>query len=201
MNVEKAPAPTSVLTRLRAETRAEHDAIENVLDLTSESLTLDAYRRILERFYGFYKPLEAGLLNVGGWKERGLDLAERRKTHLLETDLHYFGVNDLDKLPICTDLPPHGTVAAAFGCMYVLEGSTLGGQIISQKIRNHLSVFPDTGGMFFHGYASGTFPMWQAFRASIASCVKSCDEDEVVFAAKETFLKLHQWISSRGDNR
>jgi len=196
MNVENPPVPVTVLSRLRTETRPQHDAIEAVLDLTSETLTLDAYRRTLERFYGFYLPIESGLMKLGGWAERGLDLTQRQKTPLLETDLRFLGVSDPDKLPICTDLPPHGTVAAAFGCLYVLEGATLGGQVISQKIRNHLSVSPDTGGQFFHGYKEKTGLMWQGFRAAITSCVKPGDEDEVVSAAKETFSKLHQWMSS-----
>jgi hypothetical protein len=43
-------AKASVLARLRSETQLEHDAIEEVLDLMSDSLTPDAYRRILARF-------------------------------------------------------------------------------------------------------------------------------------------------------
>ena len=198
MNVESVSASISVLTRLKTETRPQHDAIEAALDLTSETLTLDAYLGTLERFHGFYRPLEAGLVKIGGWVERGLDLTERQKTRLLETDLRVLGVNNFEMLPVCTDLPPHVTVTAAFGCLYVLEGATLGGQVISQLLRNRLGVTPETGGRFFHAYGDRTGAMWQAFRAALtASVVKPCDEEEVVSAAKDTFLKLQHWLSAK----
>jgi len=191
----------SVLNRLRTETRPQHDAIETALDLTSKTLTLDDYRRTLERFYGFYLPLEAGLAKIGGWMERGLDLTERQKTRHLQIDLRALGVSDLNTLPVCTDLPPHGTVAAAFGCLYVLEGATLGGQLIIPLLRNRLGITPETGGRFFHAYGDRTGAMWQSFRAALtASVVKPCDEDEVVAAAKDTFLTLQHWISANGNN-
>ena len=63
-----------ILSRLRAETRAEHDAIEAVLDLTGDGLTRDGYRRILERFYGFYAPLEPAI-----WAVAGRDGERRRR--------------------------------------------------------------------------------------------------------------------------
>lgn len=200
MNIESMSASVSVLTRLKTETRPQHDAIEAALDLTSETLTLDAYRRLVERFHGFYLPLEAGLLKIGGWTERGLDLTDRQKTRHLQIDLQVLGVNP-EILPFCTDLPPHGTVAEAFGCLYVLEGATLGGQVISQLLRNRLGATPESGGLFFHGYGDRTGAMWQAFRAVLtASVVKPCEADEAVAAAKETFLKLQHWMMREGHN-
>ena len=193
MNVESDSASMPVLARLRAETRPHHDAVEETLDLTSEALDRDAYRRTLELFYGFYRPLEEGLRAVGGWVERGLDVTERSKTPLLEADLQTLGVADPGILRVCTDLPPHATVAAAFGCLYVLEGATLGGQVISRALRKSLGVTPETGGRFFHGYGDRTGPMWQAFRTALTAAVTPADADEVVAAAKDTFLKLHHW--------
>ncbi len=54
---EKARPPvaaSSILSRLRLETRAEHEAVEQVLDLMSDSLTRQSYRPRFEQFYGFY---------------------------------------------------------------------------------------------------------------------------------------------------
>ena len=195
-------SPAPVLERLRSETRPHHDAIEGTLDLTSESLGRDAYRRTLERFYGFYRPLEAGLWAAGGWLERGLDITERSKTPLLEADLRALGAGDPAGLPVCTDLPPHATVAAAFGCLYVLEGATLGGQVISRSVQKAVGITPDTGGRCFHGYGDRTGPMWQAFRAAlVAFAVTLSDQNEIVSAAKDTFSKLHRWTTARGENR
>jgi heme oxygenase len=39
--------------------------------------------------------------------------------------------------------------------------------------------------------------MWRAFRAALTSFVVTpCDQDEIVSAAKGTFLKLHRWIET-----
>jgi len=110
--------------------------------------------------------------------------------------LHALGLNDFEMLLICTDLPPHGMVAAAFGCIYVLEGATLGGRFISQMFRKSLGVRPETGGRH-----DCTGAMWQAFPAAFtASVVKPCDEEEVVRAAKDTFPKSQHWMNREGDN-
>ena len=202
MNVETAQIPVSILARLRAETRPEHDAIEAALDLTSETLTLDAYRHTLERSYGFYHPLEAQLAQVGGWIERGLDLTKRQKAPLLAADLRALGAADLTTFPLCTDLPPHGTAAAALGCVYVMEGATLGGQVISKAVAKSLGLTPETGGRFFHSYGDRTGLMWQGFRTAISTCVVTvADQDEAVDAAKKTFQSLHRWMSAGGNPR
>lgn len=199
MNIETVPGPSSVLARLRTETRPEHDAIESALDVTSDTLTLHAYIRTLERFYGFYRPLETAIEEIGGWAQRGLDLTQRQKAPLLEADLRVLGVAIPTALPLCTDLPPHGTVAAAFGCLYVMEGATLGGQIISRAVEKSLGVTVETGGRFFHCYGDRTGPMWQGFRTAItAATVTVAEQDEVVVAAKATFQALHRWLSAGG---
>ena len=194
-------AMSPILSRLRAETRAEHDAIEAVLDLTGDGLTRDGYRRILERFYGFYAPLEPAIRAVGGWADRGLDLDARQKGPLLEGDLRTLGGDAPMALPQCNDLPLLVTPTDCFGCLYVLEGSTLGGQLISRHIQNVLGLTPETGGRFFYGYGDKTGEMWQSFRAVVTNFVVSpADQDAAVAAAKDTFQKLHRWTAARGDS-
>lgn len=189
-----------ILSRLRAETRAEHKAIEADLDLTGDGLTRDAYCLILQRFYGFYARLEPAIGAVGGWSDRGLDWDARRKVSLLEADLRNLGIDTPTALPRCDDLPLLVTPADCFGCLYVLEGSTLGGQIISRHIRQTIGVTPETGGRFFHGYGDKTGEMWQPFRAAVTRfLVSPAEQDAAVAAAKDTFQMLHRWTAARGD--
>lgn len=198
MKTTSAAMPT-ILSRLRAETRTEHDAIEANLDMTGDGLTRDGYRRVLERFYGFYAPLEPAIRAVGGWADRGLDLDARRKGPLLEADLRTLGVDAPAALPLCDDLPPHVTPADCFGSLYVLEGSTLGGQLISRHVQHVFGVTPETGGRFFHGYGDKTGEMWQSFRAAVTGFVVSAaDQNAAVAAAKKTFSTLHRW-TTKGD--
>ena len=57
------PLQLPLLTRLRIETRAEHDAIERTLLLVGDDLTLEMYTHRIAQFYGFYKPVEEQLLD------------------------------------------------------------------------------------------------------------------------------------------
>lgn len=178
-----------ILARLRHETRAEHHAIERVLDPTRELLTLDAYRRWLARLYGFHRPMEPRLRPIPG-----LDMNTRRKTSLLEADLVALGSPDPRSLAVCESLPPLTSAAARFGCAYVLEGATLGGRIVDRHVRRVLGVTPATGGRFLHGYGPRTGEMWQAFGAALTAFADTtATRDEVVAAAIATFRTLRRW--------
>lgn len=193
--------PADILARLKFETRPEHAAIEAALDLTPSILTGAAYRRTLERFYGFYRPLEVELqatLRLTGYR---FDLTARLKTPFLAADLRSLGVESPDLLPVCASLPALKDEADFFGCLYVLEGSTLGGQLISRHVRQSIGVTPETGGRFFHGYGDRTGRMWQHFREVVTgSVVSPAMQDAAVAAAKDTFQKLHRWTAAQGDS-
>jgi len=202
-------APPTILDRLRNETRGEHDAVERVLDLMSTSLSRDGYCQRLQNFYGFYLPLEAAL-------QRGLTLTDDNfegktalafevhtalalrlnKTARLRQDLHCLGVKT-EKLPLCRELPPLQTQAELMGCLYVMEGATLGGQLISRHIRATLDITPSTGGSFFDGYASDTGKMWQAMRHLLVGCAMDTHiEDAMVANAIATFICLRDWCGA-----
>ncbi len=187
-----------VLVRLRAETRSEHDAIEDTLNLTGEDITLADYRYRLEQFYGFYRPMENRMRSVDDWLAPWLDAKERRKTSLLKEDLHLLGCSSPDSLSMCMDLPLLKDPAAYFGCLYVLEGATLGGQVISRHIHKKLGLTAATGGRFFEGYGSRTGFMWQQFRAAIGQFASSKDlQDSAIAAARSTFDRLNQWCQRK----
>lgn len=199
LNLTLPASRTAVLTRLRAETRAEHDAIEQTLDLVNEDLTAASYRHRIEQFYGFYRPLEDRMRAIDSWLAPWLDATQRRKTLLLEQDLKVLGCTSPEGLPRCSDLPPLADPAAYFGCLYVLEGSTLGGQVIGRHIRDKLGVTAETGGRFFAGYGDQTGLHWQQFRSALTAFSAIHDADEqVIAAARSTFDRLTRWCASHG---
>jgi heme oxygenase (biliverdin-IX-beta and delta-forming) len=194
-SARQAPASTSILTRLRLETRGEHDAVEGVLNLMGTSLTRDVYRQRLAQFYGFYDPLEAALQtdSVLGFATLTPRL---NKTIRLRQDLQHFGVT-ADDLPLCSDLPPLRTQAEVLGCMYVLEGATLGGRMISAHIQATLGITPTTGGSFFEGYGGGTAQMWQGMRQMLVEGAPDLhSENAIVTNAIATFAALRGWCQS-----
>ena len=190
------PADADFLRQLRQQTRGEHDAIEAELDLIGPALDLAIYRGRLARFHGFYLPLEASLRQPGH-AVRGLpDAAGRHKTPWLAADLLCLDV-EATALPVCTDgLPDLCTEEARYGCHYVLEGATLGGQVIARHLRATLGIGPETGGRFFAGYGDRSGPMWQSFRNALAHFARqSSSPAAIVAGAIDTFACMRRWCA------
>lgn len=187
--------PGDFLGRLKAETRNEHIRVEAALvELMSDWLSEQAYRRRLGQFLGLYAPIEEGFRNISGWSERGIDLAARRKTPLIEADLRVLGEDTPESLPHCMALASCADMASAFGCMYVVEGATLGGQIISRHLSATLGITPDRGGRFFHGYGRRTAEMWQSFRnVLLAFAIGEAVQDRIITSAIATFQIIRLW--------
>ncbi|WP_082407984.1 biliverdin-producing heme oxygenase [Verrucomicrobium spinosum] len=124
-----------LLLSLKADTQQEHRLLEDRLDLFNRVTDLAAYRRLLESFYTLYSPLEEMLAGAVNWNSLGWDFEASRKTPWLLQDLVSLGADPagLDALPRCQDLPLLSSASHAVGCLYVLEGSTLGGQLITKQ--------------------------------------------------------------------
>lgn len=178
-----------------------HNRLEQhprLLRLLAHDLTQDEYRRLLARLYGYYEPLEARL--AGHEAALPLPLAPRRKTPLLRTDLRALGLPEakLEQVPRCTALPALPSAEAAMGCLYVIEGATLGGAIIRRHLARSLRVTPGAGGTFYASYEDATGPMWKAFCHTLNAHVPASGRrhDAVVEAACETFNTFYQWIAA-----
>ncbi|MCU0492307.1 MAG: biliverdin-producing heme oxygenase, partial [Chloroflexaceae bacterium] len=175
----------TIMTRLKQETQASHDGLELQLSITTRCTSREAYGQLLACFYGFYMPLERALNQLPELHELELQFAERQKTPLLERDLAALGLSSaqIAALPRCTDLPQIHTAAAGLGCMYVMEGATLGGQLISRQLAQQLAIGPEQGGAFFASYGSRVGPMWRAFGAAVTSHVAEAADEEAACAA------------------
>lgn len=139
------------------------------------------------------------------WEEIGFDFAERRKATRLEIDLGALGktLEEREQLPRCVELPLLDTIQQVLGCLYVIEGATLGGQVITRHLQANLGITPETGGAFFAGYGVENGARWQAFGAMITAAERFGGEDEIVASANRTFETLDLWLfshASRGLN-
>lgn len=186
-----------ILSHLKERTRPQHERVEQRLPLLRDDLSTEAYRDLLTRFHGFYAPLEARLCAVRGWDGVGVDPAGRLKTPLLRRDLVVLDV-DADALPRCPALPDVDTLARALGAMYVLEGATLGGQLIRRHLARTLDLSPDRGCAFFASYGDRVGPMWKTFGAALSTWADAHpqEEDEIVDAAAQTFTRLDAWLAA-----
>jgi len=185
-----------ILQRLREETAQNHSAIESQMPLLDPHMSLSTYRQLLARFWGYYAPLEDRLRTEVEiyWPDQEYSCAERAKVPDLAKDLRVLG-ESLDQLECCTNLPELTTPAQVLGCLYVIEGATLGGQIISKHLLANLEIGIDTGATFFNGYGANTGNQWQSFRLFLTSNAEPMNQDDaIVVSANETFRTLSEWL-------
>jgi heme oxygenase len=182
---------------LRDATEPAHRLLEAALDLQSPELSFERYRRVLAAFLGFYSPLEA---RIRAFKpvEQPLGFALPARARRLERDLAALGAPVA--VACCEDLPQLATSAELMGCLYVLEGAALGGQVLARSLASRWQLTPSTGLAFFHGDGpAGTKRRWALVLDWLERGERAgADAPSAVAAASATFLALERWATVRG---
>ena len=188
----------TLLARLKGETAPEHLRLERDLGILREDRTRTEHHELVRRLYGFYRPWEDRAIPVIEAGHPGL-ARDRAKAPLLRRDLAYLGDSDLAlaSVPICRELPALGTLPECLGSMYVLEGATLGGRLISRHLARTLGLGPDAGASFFSSYGVEVGPMWRRFGEALDSYDGPLAE-AIVASAQGTFRALHAWLVVAG---
>ncbi|AWB23947.1 biliverdin-producing heme oxygenase [Methylobacterium currus] len=183
---------SDILERLRAETRAAHDAIERDLAWETRVATRDGYRALLARFWGFHAALEPAL---GGKLDEPAFFDPRRRLAHLAADLRFLGLDDaaIQALPRPRLAPPRDR-DEAFGALYVLEGSTLGGQVIARHIGRQLGFTPEGGCRYYAAHGRETGAMWKAFRLRLAEEAARGKPETIAASATATFDAMRHWL-------
>ena len=188
--ITDALPPPPILARLRAETRPYHDALElNEFNraLAAGTPSAAATRRFLGKMHGFLVPYEAALRAHANELGPAWEVPERQRAHLILDDLRL----PADQLPRCPALPPLASVPQLLGAMYVVEGSTLGGQVLARQLaKAGLDL-----GRYFTGYGALTGPRWKAFCRLLGAATTPATEADVVASASLTFQTLTAWLN------
>jgi heme oxygenase (biliverdin-IX-beta and delta-forming) len=171
----------------------KHQELEKKLVVKMRAMsTIDDYVLLLQLFYSYFGGLEK-VINPHISLKLLPDYQERRKVMLISADLHTLSAeapltaND-DNLPKIT-----GT-AEALGALYVMEGSTLGGQFIKKMISKQLTIDETYAMLFFNGYGQDTQQMWSSFKLAMDN-YSSPETDEIVInSANQTFQKFSNWF-------
>lgn len=182
------------IERLRSETKHIHQALEKaMIPGIKQATTPQAYSKILTVFYGYFKAIE-NLLDAQLNEEIVPAYAQRRKAHIILEDLD--AMNLKGTLPaLATDLPQISNIHQALGAMYVLEGSTLGGQVITKMLKQNLNVNDTAWLKFFSGYGEDTPNMWSSFIEVLNQYAEDeAYHNEIIEAAINTFAKFKTWI-------
>lgn len=198
MSAPSAP-PSSLIQALRTETAELHVALEKRLPFFSEQLDIDLYRRLIAAYHGFYQPLERQF-QVLALAPTGLDQSLRIKLPVLRMDLMALGLDEtaIEALPACQRLPQIDSPAAALGVSYVLEGATLGGQILRRRVAEQLGLDASSGAAFLDVYGELTGRRWKDFLQYLGDRNLGDDQMlEATRAARATFICFERWLDSQ----
>lgn len=110
-----------------------------------------------------------------------LQLNNRKKLALIEKDLESLS---LENQAVSHDLK-FDNEHEALGAMYVIEGSTLGGNVIAKQL-SKTEGFDNVTFNFFGCYQENTGPMWKNFKEVLDTEVTEEHYNEVLSGAKKT---------------
>ena len=192
-----------IMAVLKGETAHAHQQVERLMPFFAEGLSLKIYAQTLSALLGFFQPMEQKLAAISEWDAVGIDLAKRQRSHLLRADLRALGMAEpeISATPRCAHLPATGNWAAGFGCLYVLEGSTLGGKMIAHEMQRRFGIDQSSGASFFLSYGEDVGEMWRDFCRAVRAYVNtSARASFAVQAATETFQSLEAWIRKANTN-
>ena len=179
---------------LRSATDAAHQrlhAIPAFHALAEGHITRSGYAALLRRKLGFHAALEARLSEVPALEAYGIELAARRRTHLLRADLVWLGAH-VESPP--APLPPFAGPEEALGGLYVAEGSTLGGRHLARALDALLPPGPD-GRRFLLGHGDQHGEMWRACCAAIELCgTTPGSRAGMIHGAEVTFAAFEDWF-------
>jgi len=186
----------NIISKLRTHTGTLHSELEQtpisvaLLDEHVSTQNYVSYLQKMREIVAFYEtkvfPALADTLP---------DLSDRKKLTLIDEDLNYLSSQISDPSSFETSDIPNPSVGYALGCMYVMEGSTLGGKVILKHVSKTLGVVPEQGGLYFTGYGEETGRYWKTFLQTLQEYSANHDADtEIITGAKDTFIAIKHYF-------
>jgi heme oxygenase len=183
----------SMLAQLRYATAARHATLDGASSiLHATTITRAQYGAFLRCMRDVVSPLEERIHAIADFQRLLPDAQLRRRAPLLTSDLEAINATDGSRHDAhdAAHLPAIDTVSQAFGCGYVLEGSSLGGAVLARTLGPLLSLSPDSGMRYWTAYGDQVGPMWLRFVAALeswASTVSLSEREVVTRTACATF--------------
>jgi heme oxygenase len=187
--------------QLRHETRQEHHDLEKALDLFFAQFNVTDYGNLLVKFFVFHVAFDAYLAVKGleGSSAEKFYLDGRSKKNWLAQDMDFMGIDNVvdirklshDDFAILLPSTEH-----IWGAIYVIEGSTLGGEILARHFTKTLGLFPEAGLRFFTAYGSETKAKWNEMIRQLESLAEQdVRHANIIVGAKRTFGFLKQHLT------
>ncbi|QBC28319.1 biliverdin-producing heme oxygenase [Methylomonas sp. LW13] len=158
----------AVREALKAASNDYHNRLNQhsfLVGITQPDYSLAKYRKLLSAYYHLYQALEQRLIAFQSSQDCQFDYSQRLKLPWICRDLAFLGIDPLREYNMAQNLPAPqvASMGEYTGVLYVIEGSMLGGQLISRSLEAYHGLNGEAGACFFRGYGQNTGPMWQDF--------------------------------------
>lgn len=181
---------------LRTETAENHKTLESLMfvnEIMNNSLSIDQYKKLLTVNYIIHQKSEnilANMLDADIAAE--LEMNSRLKLSALEKDLNYWGIDSLTLPGLNFELYlPQKNTAEVLGALYVLEGATLGGNVIKRHILANPNFKEHEAGLNYYGvYGEELSTKWKKFVSVLNERVPEVDYERCINSANQTFNNL-----------
>lgn len=173
----------TLIESLRARTRRQHEALHShplLKGLSDDSLTLEGFHDILLAFDAAYAFHEPDLSRIFP------DSPNAPVREWLARDLQRHGLTSVAGV-LALETPDMRTPSRLMGYLYVKQGSTLGGHVISRHLQTHLGLRPHVDQHVFAGYGVATGLQWRRFMTALDRYGEDLDSNEVTQGATDTF--------------
>lgn len=174
---------------LKKNTAAFHDAAEDKFGskkIFSQTYTVEDYRKIIAANRKILRDAEAQIFRILN-EDFGvsLQLVDRRKLPLIEKDAIALS---LPKFYDSTEISFKNKYEA-LGALYVIEGSTLGGNVMAKQL-SKTEGFAEQSFHYFGCYGAKTGIMWKSFKDILDQNIPEDRYSEVLLGAEKLYRHL-----------
>lgn len=153
--------------------------------IMAPDFTVEEYQTLLQHLLGAHSILEPEILRFDAIRQhQQLNAAYRlNKANSLVEDLEFYQ-SQSSAAPVLAGLRSE---AEAWGAMYVLEGSSLGGAMISKQLKANLSWKPSLN--FYDYYGKETGKYWSIFKKAISDFQEQFPDttEEIISGAEKAY--------------
>jgi len=174
---------------LKQNTAEFHNAAEKLLSadkIFNKTFTLEDYKKIINTNYLMLLHSEEKIFGMlsDNFSEK-LQLKKRVKLPLIEKDLVSLALENQTATHSLEFLNEY----EALGAMYVIEGSTLGGNVIAKQL-SKTDGFDEVTFNFFGCYQENTGSMWKNFKEVLDTEITQENYTRVLTGAKKIYTFL-----------
>ena len=184
---------------LKEITKELHNDVEELSlpkKLFFEKITKSEYLDYLQRLYKLHCMIEKELEKFSNWENYNLEIKEYFRKDLLIKDIVIMSDNTLfmDEIESSKETLTIETFGEAVGYLYVLTGSTMGGQILTKKVAGTFPNSPyQNANNYFSAFKERTVPKWinfLSFLNNYALAINSEEEESKILEGAQKCFEL-----------